>query len=95
MPITIRIFLGFPQNSEMKLHLNQSKTWQEAKILGLGLEETEWEGKDYIGTFIPSLLNTYQIKEKEQEIKSQLQKYCPKLNLDRHSSYLISLLFIH
>jgi hypothetical protein len=95
MSIQIRIFLGYLQNKELKIHLDQSICWHEAKTLGLAtLTETNWQEKDYIGLFIPSRLNCHQIKEKEQEIKSQLQVYCPKLNLDKHSSYLFSQLFL-
>ena len=95
MSIQIRIFIGYPQNKEMKIHLIQSKSWQEAKMLGSGpLTETNWQEKDYIGLFIPSLLNCVQLKEKGEEVKTQLQLYCPKLNVDKHASYLLSQLFI-
>lgn len=95
MSLQIRIFLGFIQNKEIKIHLNQSLSWQEAKTIGQEeLKETNWEQKEYIGLFIPSLLTYAQIKEKEKEIKTQLQLYCPKLNLDKHSSYLFPQLFI-
>jgi hypothetical protein len=95
MSIEIRIFLGFLQNKEIKIHLSQSAKWREAKILGLTtLNETNWHDTDYIGFFVPSLLTYQQLKVKEQEIKTQLQLYCPKLNLDKHLTYLFSQLFI-
>lgn len=95
MSIQIRIFLGFPQNKELKIHLNQSSGWQEAKMLGqTNLIETNWQEKEYIGLFVPLFSTCVQLKEKEQEIKTQLQLYCPKLNLDKHAVYLFSQLFI-
>lgn len=91
----IRIFLGFEQNKAIKIHLNQSPLWKEAKLLGASfLIEISHQEKNYIGCFIPEFLSLLQIKEKEQEIRSQLQLYCPKLSLDKHHSYILSQLFI-
>lgn len=93
--IQIRVFLGFLQSKEMRIHLNQNAGWREAKTFGLSnLVETKWQEKDYIGFFIPTLLSCAEIQEKEQEIKAQLQLYCPKLDLDKHSAYLLPQLFI-
>lgn len=93
--VQIRIFLGFLQNKELKMHLNQSAAWKEDKMLGaLKLTEAQEKDKEYIGFYLRSLMTCRQLKEKEQEIKSQLQFYCPKLNLDKHHSYLFSQLFI-
>jgi len=95
MTIQTRIFLGFILTKEVNMHLNQSLIWKESKLIGnLSLSETEWQEKNYIGYFIPSLLTYAQLKEKGEEIKTQLQIYCPKLNLDKHSIYLFSQLFL-
>lgn len=95
MAIQIHIFLGYLQNKEMKIHLYQSKLWQKSKMFSeTDLIETKWQEQDYIGFFIPSLLTCTQIKEKEQVVKTHLQRYCPKLNLDQHSTYLFSQVFI-
>ena len=95
MSVQTRIFLGYIQNKEIKLHLKQSVSWQQAKSLSLSeLEEIHWNDKEYIGRFIPPLLNCEEIKGKEAEIKTQLQLYCPNLKLDKHSPYLLSQIFI-
>lgn len=95
MTIQIKLFIGYVQNKEFKMHLNQSAHWKEAKLVGqTDLKETSWQEKEYIGYFIPQLISCKQIKEKEQEIKAQLQLYCPKLNLEKYSPYLISQFFI-
>lgn len=95
MTIQTKIFLGFVLNKEMKIHLNQNSKWKENKLIGkLLLTETHWQEKEYIGIFIPSLLSYTQLKEKEKEVKVQLQFYCPKLNLDKHSIYLFPQLFL-
>ncbi len=94
MSLQIRIFLGYHQNKELKMYLNQSKRWKEAKVSGLlTLKETLWENDEYIGLFISPMSTCALIKEKEQEIKRQLQLYCPKINLDKHASYLFPQLF--
>lgn len=95
MSLNTRIFIGYIQNREIQIHLNKSKNWKEAKLLGYAsLTETQWQEKTYIGLFIPDLMRYSQLKEKEKELKTQLQIYCPKLNLDKHSVYLFSQVFL-
>lgn len=95
MSVQIKIFLGFIESSEIKMHLNQSEVWKEAIVLGNpDLIEIQDRNKEYIGQFLPSLLSCAKLNEKEQEMKSQLQLYCRKLNLDKHRCYLLSQLFI-
>lgn len=95
MTIQIRIFMGYVQNKEVNLHLGRSASWKEEKLLGnLHLVETRWQDKDYIGFFISSFMTYDQLKEKEKEVKTQLQHYCPKLNLDKHAIHLFSQSFL-
>lgn len=95
MTIENRIFLGFLLANELLLFLNQSKEWREAKILGnTPLKETHYQGKTYIGMSLPSILNCDEIKEKEKEIKTLMQLYCPRLDVDRQNAYLFSEHFI-
>lgn len=95
MSIQVRLFLGFLQNKEIKVHLNQSKRWKESLLLSsTELIETHWQENSYLGTFVPSSLTFAQIQEKELFVKTQLQVYCPKLNLDKHRSLLFPQIFI-
>ena len=95
MSIQIQLFLGYRQTKEVKILLSQSTHWKEAKVSGqTGLIEVLQEGHDYIGVHLPSGLTYQKIIEKEIEIKSQLQHYCPKLNLKPHQFYLFSQLFV-
>ncbi len=94
MSIQIRIFLGCLQNKELQMHLDKSPSWKEAKTMGLlNLSETRWQEKDYIGFFISPLLSLAQLKEKEREIKTQLQLYCSKINVDSHTCFLFTQIF--
>jgi len=96
MTIKAQIFMGFLQNKELKVHLNKSLEWKEAKIgLSSPLQETRWADNDYIGIFLPSTLEYHFLKKKELEIKSQLQSYCPKLNLDNHPVCLFSQILLY
>ncbi len=95
MSIQVRLFLGYLQNKEIQVHLNQSKRWKEALLLGsTELAETQWKDNHYLGTFVPSFITFAQIQEKELFVKTQLQVYCPKLNLDKHRSLLFPQIFI-
>lgn len=96
MTVEIRIFLGCRQTKELKMHLNQSSLWKEAKDLGSShLVEVCWKEHDYIGMHVPSALPCKSIGEEESAIKSQLQLYCPKLILSKHPFYLFPQIFLH
>ena len=95
MSIQTKLFIGYFQNKELKISLKQSSSWQEAKLTGQGqLFETLHQGKEYIGIFVEGSPTSLQLNEKAATIKSQLQIYCPKLNLDKYSSYIFSQLFM-
>ncbi|WP_068468387.1 hypothetical protein [Candidatus Protochlamydia phocaeensis] len=93
--IETRIFLGYLLNGEIKMHLNQSSRWKEGKWQKENdLVEAYCQEKPYIGFFIEEGLTYNQLRKKEQELKTQLQLYCPKLNLDSHTPYLFPQTFI-
>ena len=95
MAIEIQIFIGFRQNGEIKAHLKRSSRWTDAKMINQALlKETSKDAAEYIGCYMPSQVFYDQLKEKELELKRQLQIYCPKLNLDKHPIYLFSQIFI-
>lgn len=65
--IQIKIFLGYIENSELKMHLSQSNEWNRAKILAENqLIEVRREEKDYIGLFIEPPCHYDFIKKKKQ-----------------------------
>lgn len=87
--------MGYPLNKEIHIHLKESKILNEAAIGGDSeLTKNRYGEKDYIGSFMPMLLNLSELKKNELKIKRQLQSYCPKLNLDKHSIHLFSQLFL-
>ena len=95
MTTDIRIFIGFVLSKGLNMHLHQNPKWEEAKFTKETVFiETNCQEKTYIGRFIPKGLTCDELKKKELEVREQLQIYCPKLNLDKHSVYLFSQLFI-
>lgn len=94
MGIQHRIFIGFLLSKEIKMHLSQSAAWKEAKLIGTqDLIEAKFEEKEYIGRSASAPLSCTELKKIEEEIKSQFQLYCPKFNLDKQRTYLLSQLF--
>jgi len=94
-PIIIKFFLGFHLNSEVRMYLNQSHAWKEEQLIHQhNVKETRYEDKDYIGLLLNSPLTTPLLKNEEQQLKSILQSYCPKLQMDKQKIYLFPQLFI-
>lgn len=91
----IKFFLGILFNGEVKMHLNQSQSWKEATLFkNQVLIETFFQDKQYIGILLDSPFNYSDIKNKEQELKKQLQLYSSKLILDKQKVYLFPQLFL-
>lgn len=93
--LEVRIFLGYLLQGEIAIHLSQSsqalkQRWQ----LENPLTQAYWQEKEYIGLFIMETPSYEQLKQTEQTIKSQLQVYCPKLNLDKQTIYLFPQVFL-
>lgn len=93
--IRVKIFLGYLQNGEIKMHLNQSESWQRAKLLNEQLlSEARQDEKEYIGVWLDAPLSLQVVKNTKQEVKTQLQLYCPKIKLDAHAFFLFPQAFI-
>lgn len=93
--ISIKLFLGFHNHGEIKMLLNQSPLWKEAKLFQKqSLTETQFQEKDYIGFFFEAPLSYFELKEKEKDLKNQLIYYCPKLQVEKHKIILFSQVFL-
>jgi hypothetical protein len=91
----VKFFLGFPLTSEIKMHLNQSPQWKEASLFQTQeMTEINFEGKEYIGFLLESPLLYTQLKNKEKDLKSQLQYYCSKIQIEKQKIYLFPQLFV-
>lgn len=95
MTIQTRIFIGFLISKELDLHINQSDQWKEDKIqASSSLAMTDWENKKYIGQFAGCLLTYDELKKIEREARSQLQIYCPKVNVDKQPIHIFTQIFL-
>lgn len=92
----VKIFISILMTSEVKMHLNHSEHWQEDRLLHKGeLEEVVFQEKSYLGFFISSSpIEEKALNQAEQLLKDRLHLYCPKLNLDKHATYLFPHLFL-
>lgn len=86
--LLLKLFAGILITSEIRMHLNQSIRWKEAKILKeydpAHLLEVHFKDQNYIGKFLPEpRANLTELKQCEKEIKEALKKYCPTLRTER------------
>ncbi|WP_213105860.1 hypothetical protein [Candidatus Protochlamydia amoebophila] len=94
-PIQIRLFLGYLLQGEIAIHLQQTsqenrQKWKLEKIF----ESAYCNDKEYIGFFTEELPTYKSLKRIEEKIKTQLQLYCPKLNLDKQKIQLFPQIFL-
>lgn len=95
MPNTINLFIGYCLQGELLFHLHQSPKWQEEQFQQEnGLYKAYWENKEYLGFLMANGIEDEQIKQKSQDLKNQLQIYCPKIKLDKHKLYLFPQVFL-
>lgn len=82
--VTVKIFIGFLVNPELKANLIHSLGWKEAAILRATdqnqLLETNFHNKSYIGIYGDdrSMTLAY-LHEIQSLLRAQLHEYCPKL----------------
>ncbi len=97
--VTVRLFVGCPLSSEIKMHLHQSATWKHATILPLKnvgeLIEVHYHGKDYLGCYLTEDRVTLQeIEAIEGPIKKRLKEYCPTFAAENIKVSIFAQVFI-
>lgn len=91
----VKFFVGYLFNGEIKLLLNQSKTWKETALFqNQLLKIVNFESKEYVGLYCDSPLQYNQIKQVEEDIKSHLYSCCPKLTIIKNKLYVFPELFL-
>ena len=90
------MFLGCLKTGELNMHLNQSILWRENLLTQTqSLVEGYFQELTYIGIIHPFPSLTFdELKEVEKKIRNQLQLYCPKLQTDKLTFYLLSQTFL-
>ena len=85
--LLIKVFIGIPLTSELRMHLKNSKEWNQTLIKPIkerDLVETHFEAKDYLGYFLEDELVVWEkVKQLEEGIIKTIHCYCPMLKLDK------------
>lgn len=97
--IGAKLFVGCLMNGELRMHLNGSELWKQAKLQLKGTEttltQTHFEQHDYIGIFsAKNPLTVEELRTLETTLRSQLHLYCPKLDVAKIKLNLFTQLFI-
>lgn len=96
---SIRLFSGCQVNSEIRMYLNQSVLWKHAAIEAPSnpakMQEVHFHGKDYVGIYLEKKKFTvHELVIIEENIKQQLNYYCPMLHVENIKICVFSQLFI-
>jgi hypothetical protein len=95
MALQVKIFIGYYVDKVLRLQIEKSSAWSEEKSIGqLQLTETKFNEKDYIGSYLQNYVDISLIEQKEKEVKTRLQYYCPKFILDNQKAFLFPQIFI-
>jgi hypothetical protein len=81
--VTVRLFVGVPITSEIRVHLQQSLEWKQSTLSSVEdmphLVETHYQSKDYIGIFLPEeQLPLDELRKIEKTVRLLVQVYCPQ-----------------
>lgn len=103
--MTISLFLGFLLTSELKMHLNKSAEWQNAKLHladpssaldpSNALKEVQYGNQTFVGIYLSEpKLSLKDIKKYESQLKMLLNRYCERLECSKLECSLFSQFFI-
>lgn len=96
--IEFRLFVGCVITSELKMLLNQSCLWKQAKItqsIKDDLQEVHFNQKDYIGFFlVEDQVPLSALKQIEIKILQTLKSYCPQISSEKIRIRVFSQVFI-
>jgi len=97
--INAKLFVGCHINGEVRMHLNESESWLQAKTQVSGkaspLVQAHFQQHDYIGRFCDNkCLSINELNEIESEVRSHLVEYCPKLDVNKLAMIVIPQVFI-
>jgi len=95
--INFRLFAGCLMTSELRMQLNQSSLWKQAKIAPSlqDLIETHFQEKDFIGLFLQSdKIQLEELRQIEKKISQVLKTYCPQFPSEKIKILVFSQVFI-
>lgn len=97
--IEIKIFIGAPLSTEIRIFLSQSEEWQMALASRdekkKELSVTRHQGNEYLGFFFPNReLSVKEFIKGKDLFSEKLSFYCPELNIDAVKHVSFSQVFI-
>lgn len=94
--ITTKLFAGFLLNSELRMHLAQSKNYKQDKIGSKqDLQEIHFQEKDYFGIYLEKNIISYKtLKTLEEALRKKLEFYCPAFNIDHATFFILPQVFV-
>lgn len=96
--VKFKLFVGIQISAELRLLLNLSHEWKQAKITspkGDDLIEAHYHDKDYIGLFLSSEKTCVnELKLIELQIFQKLKNYCPKFSSEKIKILVFSQVFV-
>lgn len=95
--IDVKLFLGCLFTSEIRMYLFQNIAWKQAKITPEAnpLVEIRYEGKDYLGKYLPTRsLTLKQVQKADEEILDAIRTFCPQLNHEALKLFIFPQIFI-
>lgn len=94
--VLTQLFVGCVITPDIRIALNQSKAWRQAKIdISDELKEQRHLNKDYLGLFVAGETVTLaQVNEAEKCVRERLHHYCSEVNSDTISVHVLSILLI-
>lgn len=96
--IQFKLFAGCVITSELRLQLDQSPLWKQAKIgpaIQNDLVETHFNEKNYIGLFLThDQITLSELKLIEDKILHAINAYCPQFASEKIKVLVFSQIFI-
>ena len=94
-----KLFVGFLLTSELKMHLQASALWKNARFTPDGqadtLREVSYEKAEYIGRYLDAeKITLSSLAEIERLVAEKLQLYCPQIDSSKLNGSVFSQLFI-
>lgn len=97
--VSVQIFVGCQINSELRMHLKYSPSWQQKQILprdsGDSLRQLRYEGKDFVGLLLDRpVVPLQQLKELREEVHTVIRQHCPELEVSKLEICVFPQLFL-
>lgn len=96
--VVVKLFAGIPVKPELKLQLQQSGSWNQARVLSgdeRDVIELHYQGRDYIGNFLSQAKPTLaDVQSSDAHIRQCIARYCPNYSMNEISVHIFPQVFV-